>query len=641
MNDDDAPCLSFLFRGREAFRVRLHRKLLIGRGHACDVHLPGGGTEVSREHAIVRRRGDRIFVEDVSRFGTYLDGVPIGPGGRSMAEGTELRIGAWEVRLETPTGPADTETRPPWTAADRTRTPDLMGESAAFLGLLAEVRRIAPVKVPVLIEGETGTGKERIARAVHRWSGRALGPFEAINCGAIPDGTAQSELFGHCKGAFTGASSDRAGIFERAHGGTVLLDEVGELSAPHQAMLLRVLEERQVTRMGDRKLRDVDFRLIAATHRDLPAAVAAGEFREDLLYRLRVAHLEVPPLRDRGSDVVLLARHFLADASPGPAPRLSDGAVAALGCHRWPGNVRELRNAMQQALLNCRGRVIEPACLPRVVLHGPPQAALRPSPFRPADDSARAELRVALDAASGNRTQAARTLGISRSTLYDRMSRLWPDRRPRSANIRAMTHTLPTPSDVLEFWLGPLDDDGLADGARIARWYKKDPKFDEEIRERFGPLRDSILNGGQRDWLADPRGCLAAVVVLDQFSRNMHRDAAAMYAADPLALQFATEGLDAGRHRELEYDERGFLYMPFMHSEEVTEQDRGVELFAAEVETATSPAVRKRAEQVGHYARMHRDIVARFGRFPHRNAILGRESSVEESEFLAEPNSSF
>ena len=427
MSHDDAPVLTFLLRGREAFRVRLHRKLLIGRGHACDVHLPDSGAEVSREHAILQRRGRRIRVEDRSRFGTYLDGVRVGPSGSDASPGSTVRIGGWEVRVEAPSPPRTTETRPPWTPSERAPGDDLIGEAPAFLALLGRVRRIAPVKLTVLIEGETGTGKERIARAVHRWSGRAAGPFEAINCGAIPDGTAHSELFGHAKGAFTGASRDRAGIFERADGGTVFLDEVGELSASHQAVLLRVLEERQVTRLGDPDLRDVDFRLVAATHRDLEAGVRAGEFRQDLLYRLRVAHVRVPPLRDRPVDIELLARHFLRLGSPTPPPELSAAAIEALRRHPWPGNVRELRNAMQQALLNCTGPVIDPDALPLRLVRPQPPGRPPASPFRAGDEALRSEVSAALEAAGGNRARAARSLGISRSTLYERMRRLWPE----------------------------------------------------------------------------------------------------------------------------------------------------------------------------------------------------------------------
>jgi DNA-binding NtrC family response regulator len=430
MIHDDAPFLTFLHRGRETFRVRLHRKMLIGRGHACDVLLPDEGAEVSREHAILRRRSGRIVVEDLSQFGTFLDGVAIGAEPSSLLPGAELRIGEWTLRIEDAERSAPTETRPPWSPSERAGGGmDLLGESPVFLALLEQIRRVAPVKVPVLIEGETGTGKERVARAVHRWSGRCDGPFEAVNCAAIPDGTAHSELFGHARGAFTGASAERAGIFERGNGGTVFLDEVGELSPAHQAMLLRVLEERQIVRLGGRRVRAVDFRLVAATHRDLVGAVATKDFREDLLYRLRVAHLVVPPLRDRGADVLLLARHFLEVGSPGRPPKLTDGAIAALRSHAWPGNVRELRNAMQQSLLNCTDGAVGTACLPQTVLQQTPTRSgspLRPSPFRPLGEGMKRDVAAALEASGGNRARAARMLGISRSTLYDRMRRLWP-----------------------------------------------------------------------------------------------------------------------------------------------------------------------------------------------------------------------
>lgn len=198
----------------------------------------------------------------------------------------------------------------------------------------------------------------------------------------------------------------------------------------------------------------------------------------------------------------------------------------------------------------------------------------------------------------------------------------------------------PTPDDVLDFWLGPLGEDGLSDVEHSACWYKKDPAFDQTIRDRFGGVRDGLLSGTGPDWLGTVRGRLAAVIVLDQFSRNMHRDSPQMYRADPVALRIAKDALAHRDHRELGFHPRSFLYMPFMHSEHVADQDRCVELFRAD-EVDPVREVAKKAEQSAHYARLHRDIVARFGRFPHRNAILGRVSTPQEIAFLQQPNSSF
>src|SRR5262245_39152550 len=194
--------------------------------------------------------------------------------------------------------------------------------------------------------------------------------------------------------------------------------------------------------------------------------------------------------------------------------------------------------------------------------------------------------------------------------------------------------------DILDFWFGPLDTDGCADSEHMARWWKKDPNLDEEIRRRFGALHRAIGAGQLDSWLDDPRGRLAQIVVLDQFSRNMHRDTPAMFGGDARALELALEGLARGADRPLPRDLRAFMYMPLMHCEELAHQERAVALFAALRDSAPSP-VRERAASAARYAEMHRDIVRRFGRFPHRNAILGRESSAEETAFLQEPGSRF
>jgi uncharacterized protein (DUF924 family) len=194
--------------------------------------------------------------------------------------------------------------------------------------------------------------------------------------------------------------------------------------------------------------------------------------------------------------------------------------------------------------------------------------------------------------------------------------------------------------DILDFWFGRLDADGCADSEHMARWWKKDAALDEEIRHRFGEVHRAIRSRELDSWLDDPRGRLAQIVVLDQFSRNMHRDTPAMFAGDARALELALEGMEAGRDRELPRDQRVFMYMPLMHCEDLAHQERAVALFAALRDTAP-PAVRERAASAARYAEMHRDIVARFGRFPHRNGILGRGSSPEETAFLQEPGSRF
>jgi DNA-binding NtrC family response regulator len=239
----------------------------------------------------------------------------------------------------------------------------LTGESPAMARLREEITRVAPTNASVLIRGETGTGKELVAGRLHEASAVAHGPFVALNCAAVPESLLESELFGHRKGAFTGADRDRAGRFREAHGGTLFLDEVGDMAAAAQAKLLRVLQDGVVEPLGGGKPLRVEVRVLAATHRDLEALVAAGAFRDDLYYRLRVVELTLPPLRDRGEDVLLLARAFLAAAGPGVL-ELSPAAARALAAYSWPGNVRELKNAMERAAIFAAGGIVRPEDLP-------------------------------------------------------------------------------------------------------------------------------------------------------------------------------------------------------------------------------------------------------------------------------------
>jgi two-component system, NtrC family, response regulator HydG len=295
----------------------------------------------------------------------------------------------------------------------------ILGRSTALHRTLEQAARVAPHgDVTVLIGGETGTGKELLARAIHYGSPRAAAPFVEINCAAIPAGLLESELFGHERGAFTGATTTKPGLFELAHGGTLLLDEVGSLPLELQPKLLRVLEGRQVRRVGGQSTREVDVRVIAATHMDLGAAVRRGEFREDLYYRLHVVALVLPPLRERESDVELLAETFLARLATSyslPVPPLTPELRAVLRHHTWPGNVRELRNAIERAL------VLSPAGTLRVEELRPPAERVAPGdslPF-PADLATltRAAAARMMDLTGHNKSEAARRLGISRPRL--------------------------------------------------------------------------------------------------------------------------------------------------------------------------------------------------------------------------------
>ena len=312
--------------------------------------------------------------------------------------------------------------RPP---ADRDADGDaeLVSGSEAMRQVFKRIGLVAGSDASVLVLGETGTGKELVARALHRNSGRADHPFVAVNCAAIPADLMESELFGHVKGAFTGAVADRPGRFRQAQGGTLFLDEVGDMPLSTQAKILRALQEREITPLGAGRAIAVDVRIIAATHRDLPAAVKQGRFREDLWYRLQVVPVHLPPLRERLGDVLLLAEHFLRQLGGALPKRLGADAARLLLAHDWPGNVRELRNAMERAALLCQGPVIGPEHmgLQPPAPHGP--AIDWNGPLAPAIAQLEREMVTrALAASLGNRAEAARRLGLSRQQLYRKLA---------------------------------------------------------------------------------------------------------------------------------------------------------------------------------------------------------------------------
>ncbi|KDN98735.1 sigma-54-dependent transcriptional regulator [Pseudomonas donghuensis] len=302
---------------------------------------------------------------------------------------------------------------------------ELVSASEAMRQVFKHIGLAANSDATALILGETGTGKELVARALHRNSARASGPFVAVNCAAIPAELMESELFGHVKGAFTGAVHERTGRFREADGGTLFLDEIGDMPLPTQAKILRVLQEREITPVGANRVQPVDVRIVVATHRDLPAAVKEGRFREDLWYRLQVVPLWLPPLRERLGDVLLLAEHFLRLLGGDSPKRLSAAAARLLLAHPWPGNVRELRNAMERAAILSHGAVID-------VEHIGLQAVAAPTPGLDIDwegPMAQAvahlerEMTVrALAATAGNRAEAARRLGLSRQQLYRKLA---------------------------------------------------------------------------------------------------------------------------------------------------------------------------------------------------------------------------
>ena len=302
---------------------------------------------------------------------------------------------------------------------------ELIGESTAMRVVFKQARDVAQTDTTVLLEGETGTGKELLARAIHYSGPRKNKPFIALNCAGLTESLLNSQLFGHKRGAFTGAITDQLGLFEAANGGTLFLDEIGDIPPSVQTALLRVLQEREITRLGENKPRKIDVRIITATHRDLNQRVAQGAFREDFLYRIRVARLKLPPLRERLDDLPLLVAWFLGQFRTSFARPQLDISTEAMNCllkHTWPGNVRELRSAIESAVIKCRSSVIQPGDLPPEVFAGPPAGQLSVAvngPIGGVDE--RQRLLQALKQTNGNRAAAARLLGISRPTLYRRL----------------------------------------------------------------------------------------------------------------------------------------------------------------------------------------------------------------------------
>ncbi|MBI4229973.1 MAG: sigma-54-dependent Fis family transcriptional regulator [Planctomycetes bacterium] len=314
----------------------------------------------------------------------------------------------------------------------------MVGRSLPMQEIYKQIGTLAATDVAVLVQGESGTGKELVAREIHAASRRSAGPFEPVNCAALPETLLQSELFGHEKGAFTGAASRHAGRFEAAHGGTLFLDEIGEMPLPTQGVFLRVLEEKTIQRLGDASRVAVDVRVVAATHADLAARVRDGTFREDLYYRLRVAEVRVPPLRERLDDLPLLVTSFLSQQ--GHPGGITDEAMVVLRRHPWPGNVRELRNAIAHASAMSRGIALTPSHLPDAVRAGLDpastdaalerlvRAAISSAPQgTPLHEAVLARfekplLRLVMEEEGGNQVRAAARLGIHRTTLRGKLA---------------------------------------------------------------------------------------------------------------------------------------------------------------------------------------------------------------------------
>jgi len=302
----------------------------------------------------------------------------------------------------------------------------LIGESEAMRKVFSAIAKTSSSSATALISGESGTGKELVARAIHYSSSRASAPFVPVNCGGIPEGLLESELFGHVKGAFTGATESRAGFFQTADGGTIFLDEISDTSLTMQAKLLRVLQDKEVYMVGASHSRNVDVRIIAATNKDLANLVRKGVFREDLFFRLNVLTIAMPPLRERGDDILLLAHHFVtrfAKEFGKPTLRFSDNALQVLRNYHWPGNVRELENVVQRLVVMTDGDVIEVSDLPSLMRF----SALRETGLNRTLAEVEAQyIRNVLVSVNGNKTKAAQILGIDRKTLREKLQKLNP-----------------------------------------------------------------------------------------------------------------------------------------------------------------------------------------------------------------------
>ncbi|MBX3268828.1 MAG: sigma 54-interacting transcriptional regulator [Sandaracinaceae bacterium] len=384
-------------RGADARRVAFDRRpLTVGAGEAADVRV--ADRTVSALHCRFEPSRDGLRVRDLdSKNGTFVDGVAVGLA--RVGAGTALRIGRTDLRVVARDGGSG--------AAPAT----LVARSRALRGVIEQVERFAKLAWPILVTGETGTGKEMIARALHERGPRASGPFVAINAGGMPASLVESELFGHERGAFTGAEHVHRGVFEQANGGTLFLDEIGELPLDLQSRLLRVLETWEVRRVGAERATPVRVRLVCATHRDPRAMVADGRFRQDLYYRIAQLALHVPPLRERPEDVGALAKHFL-DACADEVGRkgFEEAALARLRAHGWPGNARELRNVVRRVAASCAGAWITLEDVAGVL-----------EDLGGLGELDEGQLRVLVDGFDGNLAAAARALGLPRTTLRDRL----------------------------------------------------------------------------------------------------------------------------------------------------------------------------------------------------------------------------
>ncbi len=374
---------------------------------------------VSSFHCRITNQNGRWFISDLdSTNGTEVNGLRVREA--ELPIPATIKLGSISVSLE-PKLPDPAKPRSTTAQDGRSTFRGMIGKSPATLRVFELAKRLAGSREPVLVLGDSGCGKELVARALHEESARSAGPFLALNCGALTSALIEGELFGHVKGAFTGALADKPGAFEATDGGTLFLDEIGEFPLELQPKLLRVLESGSVRRVGGTKEKPVSTRIVAATHRNLEDLVQSGHFREDLFHRLFVLSISIPPLKDRSEDILPLAEHFLESQSD-RALRLTPDAEQALNQYSWPGNVRELRNVIVRAILMTDGDEIGESDLQfsRAAFTAAKDARRS---VRRHDEAEREEILETLERTNGNRAEAARSLGLSKSTFHDRLKR--------------------------------------------------------------------------------------------------------------------------------------------------------------------------------------------------------------------------
>ncbi len=410
--------LHFFRLDREVLKYPFPAEVLrIGRHPANDLTLPD--EEISRFHLTIERRDGTFWVVDRSRNGTTVNGRRVREA--PLKNGDRIGLASWSVVFGDDTGWGDGETVARGRAgASQPSLCGMMGASEPMLRIFEKIRKAAPTSATILILGETGSGKELAARAVHELSTRSRRPFVPLNCGAISPQLIESELFGHEKGAFTGALNRHHGAFEQAQGGTLFLDEIGELPLELQPKLLRVLEDRRFRRVGGTQEIEADVRIVAATHRSLEAHVRLGRFREDLFFRLYSVPISLPALRERKDDVPLLVAHFLSGLQEGLSQadrkHLSPEAVASLSDHPWKGNVRELKNVLMRSLLFAPEETIAPKDL--LFLSSEAMPDRHPDILK---DAEREAIIKALREHGWNKRRTAETLGVAKSTLFQKI----------------------------------------------------------------------------------------------------------------------------------------------------------------------------------------------------------------------------